>query len=263
MSQLLNNKTILIIGGTTGIGLSAAESFITEGANVVVVGRNSENVAQAIATLGQASKGLAGDATQPQTTTKAIDLAKKEFGGFDGLYHVAGGSGREMGDGPLHELTDDGWAKTIELNLFSVFQSNRAALQTFTSLGQSGTILNMSSVLSSSPSPKYFATHAYATAKSAVIGLTKSTAAYYAPKNIRINAVAPSLIDTPMSERAKANDEIMRFVSAKQPLDGGRIGLPEDLNGAAIFLMSDAAKFVTGQVLTIDGGWSLSEGNYQ
>ena len=90
------------------------------------------------------------------------------------------------------------------------------------------------------------------------VGLT-----FLAPKNIRINAVAPSLIDAPMSERAKANDEIMRFVSAKQPLDGGRIGLPEDLNGAAIFLMSDAAKFVTGQALTIDGGWSLSEGNYQ
>ncbi len=119
--------------------------------------------------------------------------------------------------------------------------------QTFTKLGLSGTILNMTSILSLSPSPKYFATHAYATAKSAIIGLTKSTASYYASRNIRINAVAPSLIDTPMSQRAKGNEEIMNFIKNKQPLDGGRIGLPTDLNGAAIFLMSDAAKFITGQ----------------
>tara|TARA_B100000902_G_scaffold144476_1_gene141878 strand:- start:391 stop:1176 length:786 start_codon:yes stop_codon:yes gene_type:complete len=261
VTQLLSNKTFVIIGGTTGIGLSAAESFITEGAKIVVVGRNSKNVDQAISALGQSAIGLTGDATHPQTAVKAIDIAIKKFGGFNGLYHVAGGSGREMGDGPLHEVTDNGWEKTIELNLSSVFHSNRAALQTFTTLGLSGTILNMTSILSLSPSPKYFATHAYATAKSAIIGLTKSTASYYASRNIRINAVAPSLIDTPMSQRAKGNEEIMNFIKNKQPLDGGRIGLPTDLNGAAIFLMSDAAKFITGQVLAIDGGWSLSEGN--
>ena len=263
MTQLLSNKTFVIIGGTTGIGLSAAESFITEGAKIVIVGRNSNNVDQAIAKLGQSAVGLAGDATQAQTAVMAIDLAIKKFGDFNGLYHVAGGSGREMGDGPLHEVTDNGWTKTIELNLSSVFHSNRAALQTLTTLDQSGTILNMTSILSLSPSPKYFATHAYATAKSAIIGLTKSTAAYYASRDIRINAVAPSLIDTPMSERAKGNEEIMNFINNKQPLDGGRIGLPADLNGAAVFLMSDAAKFITGQVLAIDGGWSLSEGNYK
>ena len=262
MNQLLSNKTFVIIGGTTGIGLSTAESFISEGANVVVVGRNSNNVDKAKSTLGKSALGLTGDATRAETAVKAIDLATKKFGGFNGLYHVAGGSGREMGDGPLDEVTDNGWAKTIDLNLSYVFYSNRAALQRFTKLGQSGVILNMTSILSFSPSPKYFATHAYATAKSAIIGLTKSTAAYYASKDIRINAIAPSLIDTPMSERAKANDEIMNFINNKQPLDGGRIGLPTDLNGAAILLMSDAAKFITGQVLAIDGGWSLSEGNY-
>ena len=121
----------------------------------------------------------------------------------------------------------------------------------------------MTSILGLSPSSKHFATHAYATAKSGIIGLTKSTAAYYASRNIRINALAPALIDTPMSKRAKANDEIMEFIKSKQPLDGGRIGLPSDLNGAAVFLMSDAAKFITGQVLAIDGGWSLSEGSFK
>ena len=162
MNQLLSNKTFVIIGGTTGIGLSTAESFISEGANVVVVGRNSNNVDKAKSTLGKSALGLTGDATRAETAVKAIDLATKKFGGFNGLYHVAGGSGREMGDGPLDEVTDNGWAKTIDLNLSSVFYSNRAALQRFTKLGQSGVILNMTSILSFSPSPKYFATHAYA-----------------------------------------------------------------------------------------------------
>ena len=136
MSSSLDNKTYAIIGGTTGLGLSAARAFVAAGANVVVVGRNTENVETAADALGQAGRGLAGDATQPQTSVEAIDLAKREFGGFDGLYHVAGGSGRQMGDGPLDEVTDEGWAKTIELNLTSVFHSNRAALQAFDAPGQ-------------------------------------------------------------------------------------------------------------------------------
>ena len=119
----------------------------------------------------------------------------------------------------------------------------------------------MTSVLGLSPSPKHFATHAYAAAKAAIIGLTKSAAAHYAPQNIRINAIAPALVDTPMSKRAKGDDAIMNFIKNKQPLDGGRIGAPDDLDGAAVFLMSDAAKFITGQVLAIDGGWTVSEGS--
>lgn len=257
----LDNKTFVIVGGTTGLGLSAARAFVAAGAKVVVVGRNSENVEAATASLGQAGRGLAGDATQPHTAVEAIDLAKREFGGFDGMYHVAGGSGRQMGDGPLLEITDEGWAQTIELNLTSAFHSNRAALQAFDALGQAGTILNMTSVLGLSPSPKHFATHAYAAAKAAIIGLTKSAAAHYAPQNIRINAIAPALVDTPMSKRAKGDDAIMNFIKNKQPLDGGRIGAPDDLDGAAVFLMSDAAKFITGQVLAIDGGWTVSEGS--
>jgi len=256
----LDNKTIIIVGGTTGMGMSASKAFVSAGAKVVVVGRNPDNIETATAALGQAGRGLAGDATQPETAPKAIELAKQEFGGFDGLYHIAGGSGRRMGDGPLHEVTDEGWAKTIELNLTSMFHSNRAALQAFTALGQAGTILNMTSVLSLSPSPKHFATHAYAAAKSAIIGLTKSTAAHYAPHNIRINAIAPALVDTPMSKRAKDDNAIMNFIKAKQPLDGGRIGAPVDLDGAAVLLMSDDAKFITGQVLAVDGGWTVSEG---
>ncbi|SVC00831.1 uncharacterized protein METZ01_LOCUS253685, partial [marine metagenome] len=226
-----------------------------------VVGRNTESVAKAESALGQAACGLAGDATDPQTTVEAINLAKRELGGFNGLYHVAGGSGRSMGDGPLHEIGDDGWRQTIDLNLTSVFNSNRAALRELTALDQGGVILNMTSVLADSPAPKHFATHAYAAAKAGIVGLTKSAAAHYAKQNIRVNAIAPALVATPMSGRAQANDQIMSFIKNKQPLDGGRIGVPEDLDGAAVFLMSDAASFITGQVLAVDGGWSVSEGD--
>jgi NAD(P)-dependent dehydrogenase (short-subunit alcohol dehydrogenase family) len=111
-----------------------------------------------------------------------------------------------------------------------------------------------------SPSPKYFSTHAYAAAKSAVIGFVKTCASYYASRNIRFNLLVPALVDTPMSKRAMGNDEIMRFIETKQPLDGGRVGVPEDLDQAAVFFMSDQSKFATGQVLAVDGGWSVSEG---
>jgi NAD(P)-dependent dehydrogenase (short-subunit alcohol dehydrogenase family) len=260
VNQALKNKTFVIVGGTTGLGLSAAKAFVGEGARVVVIGRNAESLGQADATLGQAARSLVGDATDPRTAPKAINLAKQEFGGFDGLYHVAGGSGRSVGDGPLHEISDDGWRQTIDLNLTSVFNSNRAALRELSTLGQGGVILNMTSVLANSPAPRHFATHAYAVAKAGIVGLSRSVAAQYAQQNIRVNAIAPALVATPMSDRAQANDEIMSFIKQKQPLDGGRIGLPEDVDGAAVFLMSDAAKFVTGQVLTVDGGWSISEG---
>lgn len=256
----LNGKSIVIIGGTTGLGLSAARAFIKHGGRVVIVGRNPENAQAAQESLGKSSLALAGDATAPDTAPKAIALALKKFRAFHGLYHVAGGSGRSMGDGPLHELTDDGWQATIDLNLTSLVYSNRAAIRQFLAQRTAGTILNMSSVLGWSPSPQHFATHAYAATKSAVIGFTKSIAAYYAPQNIRCNVIAPALVETPMARRAASNREILSFIKAKQPLDGGRIGRPEDLDAAAVYFMSDTSKFTTGQVLAIDGGWCVSEG---
>jgi NAD(P)-dependent dehydrogenase (short-subunit alcohol dehydrogenase family) len=167
-----------------------------------------------------------------------------------------------MGDGPLHELTDDGWLATIDLNLNSLFFSNRAAIRQFLKQRYGGTILNMSSVLGWSPSSKYFATHAYAAAKSAVIGFTKSVAAYYAPQNIRCNVIAPALVKTPMARRAAGDREILEFIKTKQPLDGGRIGEPNDIDAAAVYFMSDGSKFTTAQVLAVDGGWCVSEGQY-
>jgi len=256
--SLLQNKNIVIIGGTTGLGLSAAKAFIVNGANVVIVGRNEESVKAAQQTLEKNVIAISGDATYANTSANAINLCIEKFGSFDGLYHVAGGSGRKMGDGPLHELTLEGWNKTMELNLTSLMLSNQAAVKKFLELKKSGTILNMGSVLGYSPSPKYFSTHAYAAAKSGIIGFTKSIAAYYAKDNIRINVIAPALVETPMAQRAANDDEIISFIKTKQPLDGGRIGQPEDLDGLAVYFMSDQSKFTTGQVVAIDGGWSIN-----
>lgn len=258
----LNGKSIIIIGGTTGIGLSAARAFIKHGARVIVVGRNPENAKAAEKSCGKPCFAFAADAADPTTAPKAIGFALKRFGSFHGLYHVAGGSGRSMGDGPLHDLTDQGWHATIDLNLTSLMFSNRAAIRQFLAQRTGGTILNMSSVLGWSPSPQYFATHAYAAAKSAVIGFTKSIAACYAPKNIRCNVIAPALVESPMARRAAGDREILDFVKTKQPLDGGRIGQPADLDATAVYFMSDASRFTTGQVLAVDGGWCISEGQF-
>jgi NAD(P)-dependent dehydrogenase (short-subunit alcohol dehydrogenase family) len=262
LSQQLLNKKIVVIGGTTGLGLSAAKAFISEGAQVVVVGRNEETVVEARRSLGEKAEAVSGDATNAGTAEKAIELCLTHFGGFDGLYHVAGGSGRKMGDGPLHELTIDGWDKTLELNLTSLMLSNQAAVKKFLQLNKAGTILNMSSVLGFSPSPKYFVTHAYAAAKAAIIGFSKSIAAYYAKDNIRINVIAPGLVETPMAQRAANDEAIVSFIKTKQPLDEGRIGQPGDLDGLAVYFMSDLSKFTTGQIVSVDGGWSISEGQY-
>lgn len=261
--QWLLNKRIVIIGGTNGLGLSAALACIEEGASIVVVGRNRDQAEVATRQFNNKGVVITGDAKDESTAEKAIRACVDQFGGFDGLYHVAGGSGRKFGDSPLHEMTIEGWNKTLELNLTSLMISNRAALHYFMEHEQGGVILNMGSVLGFSPSPKYFTTHAYAACKSAVIGLSKSMAAYYAQYNIRVNVLAPGLIKTPMSQRAAEDEAIMQFIQIKQPLDGGRIGIPEDLDGAAVFLLSDHSKFITGQVLAVDGGWAITEGQYK
>ena len=260
MHGTLQGKSLVIIGGTTGLGLSAAKACIAAGAQVVVVGRDPETTTAAELVLGSRAIAFTGEASDPMTAERAIGDAVSAFGGLHGLYHVAGGSGRKMGDGPLHELSDEGWEHTLQMNLTSVMYSNRAAVRRFLEQETGGVILNMSSVLAWSPSPRHFATHAYAAAKAAIVGFSKSIAASYAARDIRVNVIAPAVVNTPMAQRAAESEEIRRFIATKQPLDGGRIGHPEDLDAAVVWLMSDGGRFVTGQTLAIDGGWTVSEG---
>lgn len=261
-NQRLADKSVVIVGGTSGLGLSAALACVAEDACVVVTGREEKKCRQAVGLLGTNSRYIVGDAIEPASTEAAVQLAVDEFGRLDGLYHVAGGSGRSQGDGPLDQITSDGWEYTIRQNMSSLFYSNRAAVRQFLAQESVGSVLNMSSVLADSPSPRFFATHAYAVAKAGVIGLTKASAAYYSVQNIRFNVVAPALVDTPLATRAKQDSQVMKYIASKQPLDGGRIGRPSDVDEAVIFFLSDKSRFVTGQVLAVDGGWSLSEGQH-
>jgi NAD(P)-dependent dehydrogenase (short-subunit alcohol dehydrogenase family) len=256
----LAGKRLVVIGGTAGLGLSAVKAFVTAGARVVAVGLKPENVAGAQREVGDAATMMCGDASRPETAVTAVAKAVSAWGGVDGLYHVAGGSGRRWGDGPLHEISDEGWDATFKLNLTSLFYSNRAVVLQFLAQRAGGTILNMGSVLGFSPSHAFFSTHAYATAKAAVVGLTKSCAGFYAPREIRFNVLAPAVMETPMAQRAVNDDTILAFIKTKQPLGGGRIGQPADLDAAAVYFMSDSSRFTTGQVLAVDGGWCVSEG---
>jgi NAD(P)-dependent dehydrogenase (short-subunit alcohol dehydrogenase family) len=258
MENWLKEKSIVIIGGTTGLGFSAAKAFVRQGANVVVVGRNPENCLVSELHLGSNARAKQGDATHPQTAMDAIQLCIREFGSFDGLYHVAGGTSRNFETGQLHELSLSNWNATLDWNLTSMMLSNQAAVKVFTGMNKGGSILNMSSVLGFQPAANHFTNHAYATAKSAIIGFSKSVAASYASKNIRVNVLAPAIIEGPENQTAHSQ----AFVTSKQPLDGGRFGLPSDLDGAAVYFMSDYSRFATGQTLTVDGGWGITDGQY-
>jgi NAD(P)-dependent dehydrogenase (short-subunit alcohol dehydrogenase family) len=259
--MLLVHKKIVVIGGTSGIGLAAAKYFCEQGASVVSLGKK-ENITAEEEISKENHHKIFADATLETSAELAIKTCQQLFGGFDGLLHVAGGSGRSFGDGPLNEISLDGWEKTISLNATTVMLSNKAAINAFLRNGKSGAIVNISSVLATNPAPHFFTTHAYAASKAAIIGLSKSVAGFYAKNNIRINVISPGLIESPMSKRAVENELIMEYIKTKQPLDGGRIGQPDDISGMAALLLSNQGSFITGQNILVDGGWSISEGQY-
>jgi NAD(P)-dependent dehydrogenase (short-subunit alcohol dehydrogenase family) len=263
MPDRLANKRCLIIGGTTGLGLAAARRFLEEGASLVIAGRSSEKGADAVATLHERGSVhfVPCNAAISDEVDHLFEQTLQHLGGLDVVYHVAGISGRRHGDGPLHECTDDGWQVTLDANLKSTFLTNRAAVRHFLGQRQHGVILNMASVLGFSPSPHYFDTYAYAATKGGIIAMSRLAAARYAVDGIRINVIAPGLIDTPMAARAASDANILRFLQSKQPLTAGP-GKPEDCSDAAVFLCSDEARFITGVVLPVDGGWCVSEGQY-
>jgi NAD(P)-dependent dehydrogenase (short-subunit alcohol dehydrogenase family) len=252
------NKVYMLIGGTSGMGLSAARALVGAGHRVALLGRSPAKLDAALDELGSGGVGFAGDATDSGASESLLERALETWGRLDGLYHVAGGSGRSRGDGPVHELTDEGIEYTLDINLKSLLYSNRTAVRQFKAQGGGGVILNMGSVLGYSPAAEHFCTHVYTATKAAVIGFTQSVAAKYAPENIRANVIAPALVETPMAQRATGDDIIMDFVTRKQPLDGGRISQPDDLDKTVLYLLTDASKLVTGQVLAVDGGWSVS-----
>lgn len=259
-------ETNLLITGSTGIAAATARLAAAAGARVVVVSNDQvslEALAEELAIHNPDNGGFVADLTREAEVSAAVAFAEKRWGRLDALFNVAGLSGRRFGDGPLHECTLAGWELTLDHNAKTTFLMCRAALrlmlaQPLDAHGLRGALLNMSSVLDgSSPEPKHFATHAYAASKAAITGLSRSLAAYYAPHKIRVNVIAPSLVATPMSARAQCDAEILAYLKDKHPL-GETMLTPQDIAQTALFLLSSAACRITGQVVTVDAGWSVT-----
>ena len=258
MAELrLDGKTAVITGGGSGIGRDTAQRFAAEGARVIIFEIDPASASQTLASapgkFPVESQIL--DLTQPAQVEAAFQQLLERCGSLDVLVNVAGGSGRRWGDGPTAECTLDGWHKTLDLNLNSLFYCCKYALPSMLAR-QTGVIVNIASVLGLVGGDQDFATHAYAASKGAAISLTRSIASFYAPHGLRANVILPGLIATPMSRRAQENEHIRARLPELQPLTGD-FGSALDVANAALYLASPESAFVTGAVLTVDGGWTV------
>ena len=265
MSDRFDGRVALVTG-STGMAGSAARALAAEGARVFVASRtpaHARDLAGEIRSAGGLSGWVAADLALEGAVEAAVESCVGTFGRVDLLYSVAGISGRRYGDGPLHETTLDGWRAVLAANATSQFLVCRSVVRRMLAQdprpdGTRGAILLMSSALATDPAPAHFATHAYAASKGAIDAFARAVAAYYAPDAIRVNAIAPGLIATPMSARAQGDPAILAYLARKQPLAGGPIAA-DAITDVALFLLSDAARMITGQVVRVDGGWSVSE----
>ena len=262
--HLLDGKVALVTGAASGIGRTSALLFARHGARVVAVDVNEERGADVVAEIAEAGGEAVfarADVSEGADVERAVREGVEAFGRPDVLFNVVGVSGRRWGDGPAAECTEEAWDRVTAINLKSVFLCCKHVLQAMLQGHEEGgrpggAIVNLSSVLGLVGGDRDFATHAYAASKGGIISLTRSIASYYAPEGIRANAICPGLIATPMSARAQTSEAIRARLPALQPLTGD-FGRPSDVARAALYLASDQAAFVTGSVLTVDGGWTM------
>ena len=241
---MLKNKTAVVTGGTRGIGFSIVKTFLDNGANVVVCGSRQETVDKALAQLSAYEGRVMGacpDLCDPEAVAAAFAAAKEKFGGLDILVNNAGISSRTS----LYDYTVEEFGKILDLNVKALFVCAQAAARIMKEQG-GGVILNTSSMVSEYGQPSG---SAYPTTKFAVNGFTKSLARELAKDQIRVNAVAPGVTATDMV--AALPKEMVDRISAGIPL--GRVGQPEDVANAFLYLASDQASYVTGTVLKVDG----------
>jgi NAD(P)-dependent dehydrogenase (short-subunit alcohol dehydrogenase family) len=262
----LKGKTIFI-AGASGMAAETACLALAEGARVFAVDRNpdaTKSLADGQAGSNGSINTYCADLADESSVEAAFRRCIEVFGGFDAVFHAVGISGRRFGDGALHECSLEGWEITHANNATTAFLVSRSALRYFLSrdpvlpTNLRGTILTMASVLAYAPQKDFFATHAYAASKGAVISMTRSAAAYYASHRININAIAPGLVASPMSSRAQNDPTILEFIRHKQPLSQSLLEAKE-IAQVALFLLSDAARNITGQVVAVDGGWTVSD----
>lgn len=247
---------VLLITGSTGIAEATALKAAQQGDSIFVISRDESHCLDLCARLPE-SGYYACDLREESAVAEALTACLNRFGGVDALFNVAGISGRKHGDGPLHECTAEGWDVTLDSNARSMFLVCRGVLRRWLDTRRPGTILNMSSVLAFSPEPQHFAAHAYAASKGAIISMSLAMAAYYAPRKIRVNVIAPGLVRTPMSARAQSDEDVLEFIAHKQPLSGGMLDAG-DVAETALFLLGEQARNITGQVVSVDGGWTVS-----
>lgn len=246
----------VIITGSRGIAAGLAAALDAKGYSIYLLGGEEVDSKN----LSEKYKNILGysaiDIRDEKLLTDSFALAVQKLNGLDHVISIVGGSGRSFGDGAIEQISKAAWDKTLELNLTTAFLTSKLAIQHFLQSGK-GSLILTSSILATSPSPEHFTTHAYAVAKGGVNTLVKTLATSYLSKKIRVNAITPGLVATPMAARAAENPTISKFIAQKQPLAGDQISV-SDLISGYIYLIENPV--VTGQILEIDGGWSTVNG---
>lgn len=258
LQQRLKDKRALVTGSSSGIGRGIAVRFGLEGAKVAVNYSKSHDGAMVTADAIRRSGGEAmvtrADVSKTEEVDAMISEVVREFGGLDILVNNAGiyvEGGVFAEDGGLLKTSDDLWDRTIDVNLKGAFLCARRAVPEMLKNGR-GRIINISSIDGVIAEPNSVA---YCSSKAGMIGLTKALALDLAAKKINVNAIAPGQIDTPALADPFLKEESVKKYLAKTP--SKRIGLPEDIAAAAVFLASDESDFATGSVFVIDGGWTV------
>jgi NAD(P)-dependent dehydrogenase (short-subunit alcohol dehydrogenase family) len=249
MADTLAGKVVLVTGGSSGIGRAAALAFGRRGGRVVVAGRRvpeGEETARKVREAGAEAIFVQTDITRAGEVETLIDRVVSKFGGLDCAFNNAGITG-EMA--PTADCTEENWHRTISVNLTAVWYSMKQEIRQMLKQG-AGAIVNNASIaglvgMRGGP--------AYSASKGGVIQLTRTAALEYAKSGIRVNAVCPGFIATPMTEAHSANNpDLEPWIRKIQPM--GRLGTADEIAEAVVWLCSEAASFVTGQALAIDGG---------
>jgi len=242
----LKDKTAIITGGGTGIGLATARAFCKEGAKVILFGRRKEKLEKAAEKLGGSAIIVQGDMTNNNDLDKLINETLHNFKKIDILVNNAG----VFNGSPLHEISDSQWDEIMDINIRSVFQLTRRVLLVMLSQ-KYGSIIHISSILGLIAVPQVAA---YNVSKGALNQFSRSIAVEYGSSGIRSNSICPGLIATDMTADLMKDADLMKEWSKEYPI--GRFGKPEDVANACLYLASDESSFVTGITLPVDGGFT-------
>lgn len=242
-------KIAIVTGGGSGIGLAITEKFVQNNIHTIIVGRDEKKLCAAKEKLGELCEPMQGDLSDLSSIPKLVNRIIEKHGRIDILVNNAGINMKKE----FTEVTDEEFQKIILTNVTAVFSLSREVVKCMFEKKINGSIINISSMASQYGIPKVIA---YTASKSAIEGMTRSMAVDLSPKGIRVNCIAPGFIATDMSAKALNNDpERKNRVLTRTPM--GELGEPSDIGDAALFLSSDAAKYITGVVLPVDGGNSI------